>query len=71
MKELINMEEEFKRLTTLEIKLTQEVERCEKMLNNPNFVSKAPASKIDAERTKLANYQSQLEEVKNLLSKMK
>ncbi len=71
MKELINMEEELKRLTTLEIKLTQEVERCEKMLNNPNFVSKAPASKIDAERTKLANYQSQLEEVKNLLSKMK
>ena len=71
MKELVNMEEELKRLTTLEIKLTQEVERCEKMLNNPNFVSKAPASKIDAERNKLANYQSQLEEVKNLLSKMK
>ena len=71
MKELVNMEEEFKRLTVLKDKLTQEVERCEKMLNNPNFVTKAPTAKIDAERSKLANYQSQLEEVKNLLAKMK
>ncbi len=71
MKELVNMEEELKRLNALELKLTQEVERCEKMLNNPNFVSKAPTSKIDAERTKLANYQSQLAEVKNLLTKIK
>ena len=71
MKELVNMEEEFKRLTSLKEKLIQEVERCEKMLNNPNFVSKAPASKIDSEKAKLTNYQTQLAEVNSLLSKMK
>ena len=71
LKELINYEEEEKRLNLLKTKLEGEVERCEKMLNNPNFVSKAPAQKIEAERAKLQNYKSQLEEVCSLLSKLK
>ena len=71
LKELINYEEEEKRLTALKGKLEGEVERCEKMLNNPNFVSKAPAQKIEAEKAKLQNYKSQLEEVCSLLAKLK
>ena len=71
LKELINFEEETKRLTALKAKLISEVERCEKMLNNPNFVSKAPQAKIDAEKEKLENYKSQLAEVENLLNNLK
>ena len=71
LKELINYEEEEKRLTALKGKLEGEVERCEKMLNNPNFVSKAPAQKIEAEKAKLQNYKFQLEEVCSLLAKLK
>ena len=71
LKELINFEEETKRLTALKAKLIGEVERCEKMLNNPNFVSKAPQAKIDAEKEKLENYKSQLAEVENLLNNLK
>ncbi len=71
MKELVNLEEEKKRLENLHSKLTQEVERCEKMLNNPNFVVKAPKEKIDNEKAKLIDYQKQLDEVVNLLNKLK
>lgn len=70
MKELINVEEELKRLNNLKSKLEQEVERCEKMLNNPNFVSKAPAEKIEAEKNKLVDYTNQLKEVVLLLEKL-
>ena len=71
LKELINYEEETKRLTALKTKLIAEVERCSKMLNNPNFVQKAPQSKIDAEKEKLENYNAQLKEVENLLNNLK
>ena len=30
------------------------------MLNNPNFVSKAPQAKVDQEKAKLASYEDQL-----------
>ena len=37
------------------------------MLNNPNFLAKAPEAKINEERMKRANYQEQLDEVLRLL----
>ncbi|MBR0295330.1 MAG: valine--tRNA ligase [Bacilli bacterium] len=37
-----------------------EIRRCEGMLNNPNFVSKAPKEKVDAERNKLKQHQDNL-----------
>ncbi len=67
LKELINVEEEKVKLNQQIKKLEAEVERCTKMLNNPNFVSKAPKEKIDAEMKKLQDYTKQLEEVKALL----
>lgn len=42
--------------------LEKEVERCQRMLSNPNFVAKAPAEKIALEQKKLREYASQLEE---------
>ncbi len=70
LKELMNIEEELIKTKKEEQRLLSEIERCNKMLSNPNFTSKAPASKIEAERTKLNNYQVQLDEVRNLISSL-
>ena len=59
-------DELIKRLDA-EIALTRsEIERCEKMLSNPNFVDKAPKEKVENERNKLSNHQENLQ---NLLNK--
>ena len=60
---MINIEEEIKNLTNEINKLTGEIKRCEGMLNNPNFLSRAPEAKVNDEKRKLENYQKQLEEV--------
>lgn len=70
LKELMNVEEELIKARKEETRLLSEIERCNKMLSNPNFTSKAPASKIEAEQTKLNNYKIQLDEVKNLLKSL-
>lgn len=44
--------------------LKAEIARSENMLNNPNFVSKAPKEKVDLERQKLAENKKKLEELK-------
>ena len=41
------------------------------MLNNPNFVSKAPEAKIAQERAKLQDYTNKLEITKVRLEEMK
>ena len=40
---------------------------CEGMLNNPNFINKAPAAKVDAEKEKLAKYKEMAEKVETQL----
>ena len=58
--DLVNIEEEILRLEGEKKKLEAEVERGEKMLSNPGFISKAPQSKIDEEKAKLENYKKML-----------
>ena len=41
------------------------------MLNNPNFVNKAPESKVNAEREKLQGYKAQYSTVKERLEELK
>ena len=41
------------------------------MLNNPNFVSKAPEAKINQERAKLQDYTNKLQITKARLEEMK
>ena len=43
--------------------LKSEIERCEKMLSNPNFVNKAPVQKVELEREKLASFKKKLSEI--------
>lgn len=62
---------ELKQKISLEVaKYTAEVERCEKMLSNPNFINKAPAKKIEEEKAKLAQYQEALHLLKAKLNKL-
>ncbi len=68
--ELVDIAQEIIKLKAQIEKLNKEVERSNGMLNNPNFVSKAPEAKINAEREKLANYLNQLNEVKALLKEL-
>lgn len=67
LKELINIEEEITKLNQQIKKLEAEVERCNHMLNNPNFTSRAPENKIQTEKEKLFSYTKQLEEARGLL----
>ena len=68
--ELVDIEKEKERLTKEEKRLTGEIKRCEGMLNNPNFVGKAPQAKIDEEKAKLEKYTGMLETVKERLAQI-
>ena len=69
--DLVDKEEERKRLEAEITKLEAEVTRCEKMLSNPGFVSKAPEAKINEEKEKLAKYQEMLKASKERLEAIK
>ena len=71
LEDLIDKEKEIERLTKETERLTKEIARCEGMLNNPNFVNKAPASKVDAEKDKLAKYKEMMDKVKGQLEQLK
>ena len=64
-------ETEIERLTKEEKRLESEVIRGEKMLSNQGFISKAPESKVNEEKEKLANYKNMLESVKQRLANLK
>ena len=69
--ELVDIEEEKARLAKEEEKLHKEIARASGMLNNPNFVSKAPEAKIQAERDKLEKYTQMLKQVEERLEALK
>ena len=56
---IVNVDEEIEKLEKELKRLDQEIRRGEGMLSNPNFVNKAPASKVDAEKAKLEGYKTQ------------
>ena len=67
LKELINIDEEIAKLKQQIAKLEMDIDRSQNMLNNPNFMAKAPAKKIEAEQQNVISYQEQLKEAKKLL----
>ena len=69
--DLVDIEKETERLKKEEERLTKELARVNGMLNNEKFVSKAPQSKIDEEKAKLAKYTQMMEQVKERLSQLK
>jgi len=68
---LIDMSEEIAKLEKELAKLINEITRCEKMLTNSNFVNKAPASKVEQEKSKLEDYKKQYETIAERLHKLK
>lgn len=58
--DLVDLAAEVERLRKEEQRLVQEVERCQKKLANEQFVSKAPAHIVEAERAKLTDYEQRL-----------
>ena len=47
-----------------------EIERCEKMLSNPNFINKAPEAKVNSEKEKLAKHKENLVSLKDKIAKL-
>jgi valyl-tRNA synthetase len=69
--DLVDIEQEIERLSQELKRLEGEIKRGEGMLANERFVQKAPASKVEQERTKLANYKDQYDATKKRLSELK
>lgn len=68
----ISESEEFKQQYAQELKkkivfLESEIARAQSMLNNPNFINKAPIEKIQLEKQKLEKFNSELEQYKKEL----
>ncbi len=68
---LIDITEEIARLEKELNKLSSEIARGEKMLSNDNFISKAPAAKVEQEKMKLENYQAQAASVEARIKELK
>ncbi len=65
--ELVDLTAEKQRLEDEKTKLKAEVERSQKILSNPGFMSKAPEAKINEEKEKLNKYTEMLEKVEERL----
>lgn len=70
LEDLVDLEEERKRLQEEKTKLEAEVARGQKMLSNPGFVNKAPEAKINEEKAKLAKYEEMLAKVEERLGNL-
>lgn len=68
---LIDVEQELERLYKELQTLNEEVKRVEKKLANPNFLSKAPAHIVEAERQKGADYRKKREKVRQRIADLR
>ena len=68
--ELVDINEEKKRIEAEIKKVESEINRAKGMLSNEKFVSKAPESKINEEKEKLKKYEQMLIDLNNTLEKL-
>ena len=66
----IDKDAEKEKLANQLKKLEGEIKRCQNMLANEKFTSKAPKEKVELERNKLTDYQSKYDAVKEKLEQM-
>ncbi len=69
--DLVDFEKELARLTKELDNLRKEIARAEGKLNNPGFVSKAPAALVEQEKNKLAVNQQKAEQVEKRMTELK
>ena len=68
--ELVDIKAEIERLKKEEKRLSGEIARCEGMLKNEKFISKAPEAKVAEEKEKLAKYTNLAEQVRVRLAQL-
>ncbi|MDA3932517.1 MAG: valine--tRNA ligase [Tenericutes bacterium] len=68
---LVNIDDEIKRIEEEINSLNKEINRCEGMLNNKNFISKAPEQKVNEEKQKLVDYTKSFQEAQKRLTELK
>jgi valyl-tRNA synthetase len=71
LEDLVDIAKEIDRLEKEEKRLEGEIARSEGMLGNERFVSKAPAAKVEEEKTKLVKYRDMLDQVRQQLAHLK
>ena len=69
--ELVDISAEIERLSKEKSRLEGEIKRCNGMLSNEKFISKAPEAKINEEKEKLEKYTQLLAQVEERLSTLK
>ena len=69
--DLVNVDDEIKRMEKEEKSLQAEVERSTKKLNNQGFVAHAPEAVVNKEKAKKADYENQLQSVQERIQELK
>ncbi len=69
--QLVDVQKEIERLSKEEQRLSKEIARCEGMLGNERFTSKAPAQKVEEEKQKLQTYKTMMDQVRNRLAQLR
>ena len=69
--DLVDIDKEIERLTKEKTKLEGELKRSNGMLSNPNFINKAPESKVAEEKEKLERYTNMMKQVTERLEQYK
>ncbi len=70
LEDLLDRQRELERLSKEEERLHKEIARCEGMLGNPGFVSRAPKEKVELEQGKLEKYREMLEKVQAQIARL-
>jgi len=70
LEELVDIDREIERLRSEEQRLHAELKRCDGMLSNKKFISKAPEAKVREEREKREKYAGMLEGIEKQLAKL-
>ncbi len=68
--DLVNIEEERARLEKEKEKILVEKEKTDKMLGNPGFLAKAPASKVEEEKEKLIKFNEMIANIEERINKL-
>lgn len=68
---VLDVEKELERLDKENKKLSKDLERIEKKLNNPQFLEKAPEKIIEKEKAKQQELSEKLEKIQQLTAKLK
>jgi valyl-tRNA synthetase len=68
---LVDLAQERERLEKEKARLESELKRSEGLLQNPQFIQKAPAEKLAAERAKHQNYADLLKQTEQRIEALK